>query len=159
MNWILEIVAAIGSVVLKMFKGRTGRVANVLLPIAEAIVKDLENTELSGQERFETAFETLVNYAIKRGLEEADHAINLAIEYSVSSTRGDNIKRVFDEGLELARETIAEVGQLAIDSDMDKKLEAAEQLRMKLTYDMKEWLVSTHTLYLLIEAALAETKE
>ena len=159
MGWILDIVAAIGAVVLKIFAGRTGRVADYLRPIALGIVQVLEQSDKTGKERFEIAFETLVNFAIKAGIEEADHAIALVIEWNLADIRGKQIKKVFDQGLELAREVVADVGKMAIDSDMDKKLEAAEQLRMRLTYDMKEWLTSTNTLLLLVEAAVAETKE
>ncbi len=157
--FILDLLAAIGSVMLRMFRGRTGRVARYLEPVAESIIRQLDKTDLTAEERFKLAFGTLANFAIGSGAEAADHAINLVIEWELAEGRGKNIKKIFDEGLQQAREVVADVGKLAIESDMGKKREAAERLRMRLTHDMKMWLTNTNTLYLLIEAAVAETKE
>ncbi len=158
--FLLDLLAAIGSVVLKIFSGRTGKVVSYLEPLTSGLIKVLENAEMSGTDKAALALETLTNFAIASGADAADHAINLAIEWEVAEGRGKNIKKIFKEGLEDARQVVREVGQLAINSDMGKKLEAAEILRMRLTHAMKNWLADDrNNLYLLIEAAVAETKE
>ncbi len=157
--FLLDLLAKLGSVVLKIFKGRTGKIVSALEPLATAAIDLLFLTGMSGTEKWDKAVGLLTNFGLLVGLDRADHAINLLIEWKIAEKRGKNIEKIFDQGLQRAREVVAEVGKLTIAADLDKKLEAAEQLRMKLTHDMKAWLTDKNTLYLLIEAAVAETKE
>ncbi len=157
--FLIDLLTAIGSVVLRIFKGRTGKIVSALEPLATAAIDLLYMAEMSGTEKWERAVRMLADFGLLVGLDRADHAINLLIEWKIAEKRGKNIEKIFDQGLQRAREVVAAVGKLTIEADLDKKLEAAERLRMQLTHDMKAWLTDKNTLYLLLEAAIAETKE
>ena len=157
--FLLGLLAKLGSVVLKIFRGRTGKIVKALEPLAASVVDLLFAVDLPGTEKWEKAVRILTDFGLLVGLDRADHAINLLIEWQIAEKRGKNIEKIFDQGLQQAREIVADVGKLAIEADMDKKLEAAVQLRMRLRHEMKVWMTDKNTLYLLIEAAVAETKE
>lgn len=156
--FLIDLIRKVGSIIVKIFSGRTGRVISRLQPLIAPIVEILTSSTLTGEKKAEKVLRTVVDLAIASGVEVADHAINFAIELELAELLGKNIEKILDQGLERAREIVAEVGKLAIAADVDKKREAAEQLRMQFTHDMKNWLTDKQTLHLLIEAAVAMTK-
>jgi len=141
-----------------IFKGRTGAVVEALQPLAEKIVGELMDSDLSGPERRTKAEETLKLAAIEAGLKEADHAIGLLIELEVTKAKGDPLEQVLDEGLEAARQVVKSINASDLSGDAERRAAALAKLTADFLAAGKNWLCTTHTLNLLIEAAVSSFK-
>jgi len=155
----LNIFAAIGRLIASIFKGRTGRIVEQIALIVEAIVRELMGrVDLTGAQKFKLARAMIIERAAEEGLEYADHAINLAIEWEVTKARGDPIEQILDEGLELARAIVKKVSAGDLAGDEERRDRAVYLLKTRLLREGKNWLTSAHTLNLLVEAAVAGYK-
>jgi len=141
-----------------IFKGRTGEIIAELEPVGHEIVSGLMDSEKPGTERFKEAFQKIKEAAIEQGIETADHAIEMLIEFEVTKANDDPLESILDEGLESAREVIQSINASDLAGDAERKAAAIEQLTEKLKSEGKEWLLSTRTLNLLIVAAVSSFK-
>jgi len=141
-----------------IFRGRTGEIIAELKPVAQEIVATLMDSDLPGAERFKVAFQKIKEAAIEQGIETADHAIEMLIEFEVTKANDDPLEKIFDEGLESARKVIQSINASDLAGNAERKAAAVEQLTEKLKSEGKEWLLSTRTLNLLIAAAVSSFK-
>ena len=141
-----------------IFKGRTGEIIAELKSVGQEIVGDLMDSDLPGTERFKVAFQKIKEAAIEQGIEAADHAIEMLIELEVTKANDDPLEKIFDEGLEAAREVIQSINASDLAGNAERKAAAVEQLIERLKSEGKEWLLSTRTLNLLIAAAVSSFK-
>jgi len=143
-----------------IFKGRTGKVIDNISSIVVAVVASLLNSDLSGPERFKEAFKRIKNAALAAGLETADHAIEVAIEFEVTEAHGDPLEQILDEGLGIARETVQTVARESEGMDDETRFSLAfDRLKEELLSRGKEWLTKDRTINLLVRAAVASFKE
>lgn len=124
--------------------------------LAEMIVK-LDNKQLTGGQKFRSALMTLKAIAVQRGVEAADWALTELIEKEVTASRGDPLEQVIDQGLGTAQEVLRAVDVQAIaNGDAATRDAAVSALKDKLIGEGKSWLLSTHTLNLLLAAAVSK---
>lgn len=142
-----------------IFAGRTGQILPNLKPIAQEMVGSLMDGELSDKNKFRAAYHKILGAAIEQGIETADHAIGLAIEWEITEAKDDPLEKVLDEGLGVAREVVSSIDSSDFVGDDARHWAAFDELRKKLITEGKTWLTSTHTLNFLIQAAVASFRK
>ncbi len=127
--------------------------------VAHKIVSLLFYAAVPGAEKLRMAFEVLKGYALVSGKKFILHAARLLIELEVTKAKGDDLEKVIDEGLELARQAVAAINDSDLTGDEERLFAAMEKLRHDLVSVGKEWLTAEHLLRVLIELAVSAAKK
>lgn len=83
------LIGLLGNYIISLLKRQDHKMINQFLPVAEEVVKSLQNADLTNEEKRQAAFDQIKQIAEERAADLADSLINWLIETALQKVKGE----------------------------------------------------------------------